>query len=208
LRSEWIAGGLRGAVRDIAVGEAAGGPDSIVAVVWRQAAGDAGAGQQSAIVAIDPRQPVPPVETAGAAPAAVGADEGGGPTGPFRAPPVASREEPARRKTASVAGAGVSPPPSAASGKASPAPPSAGGGASWTVQVAALRSEADAAQLSEELRRKGLAARIEKVDLPDKGLWFRVRAGAFASREEARGTLERLRAHGFAPLLVPTRNGR
>ena len=65
-------------------------------------------------------------------------------------------------------------------GKASPAPPSAGGGASWTVQVAALRSEADAARLSEELRRKGFAARIEMVDLPDKGLWFRVRAGAFA----------------------------
>ena len=86
LRSEWIAGGLRGAVRDIAVGEAAGGPDSIVAVVWRQEAGDAGAGQQSAIVAIDPRQPIPPVATAGAAPvpAAVGADEGGGPAGPVQ----------------------------------------------------------------------------------------------------------------------------
>jgi cell division septation protein DedD len=86
-----------------------------------------------------------------------------------------------------------------------PAPPaaSAAPGKPLTVQVAAVKSEEEARQLSERLRQRGYAAYIEPVAIPDKGTWYRVRMGEFPSKEFARSTLERLQKDGFKPDVVP-----
>lgn len=77
-----------------------------------------------------------------------------------------------------------------------------------TIQVAAMRTEAAASRLAAELDRRGYAARVERADLAEKGIWFRVRVGGFASESAAAAALERLRREGFSPLLFSTRNAR
>ena len=72
-----------------------------------------------------------------------------------------------------------------------------------TVQVAAVKSEAEARQLSEKLRQRGYASYVEPVAVPEKGTWYRVRMGEFPSKEFARSTMERLQKDGFAPAIVP-----
>lgn len=111
---------------------------------------------------------------------------------PAESPPAAKAEKPAPAP-APAAPSASAPPPTAA-----PAP-----GKPLTVQVAAVKSEAEARQLSEKLRQRGYASYVEPVAVPEKGTWYRVRMGEFPSKEFARSTMERLQKDGFAPAIVP-----
>jgi len=119
------------------------------------------------------------------------------------APPPAARAEPTATKPAGAPAAAKAEKPAAPPPAPAPpvAPPTAG--KPLTVQVAAVKSEEEARQLTEKLRQRGYAAYIEPTAIPDKGTWYRVRMGEFPSKEFARSTMERLQKDGFAPNVVP-----
>jgi cell division protein FtsN len=103
------------------------------------------------------------------------------------------------------------PPPPSASPRTPPVQgvsPAAAAATPWTVQAAALRTEPEAARLASELQAKGYPARVERADIPDKGVWFRVRISEFAAAADTRDTVERLRRDGVAAVALPTRTGR
>ena len=55
----------------------------------------------------------------------------------------------------------------------------------FTVQLGATQDEGEAAQLAARARSVGLPASVAEARLPDKGVWYRVRVGAFADKETA-----------------------
>ena len=122
------------------------------------------------------------------------------------APPAASKPEAGPPKSAeaqaNVKAEKPAPVPPAAPTSPSPSAPPAPG-KPLTVQVAAVKSETEARQLSERLRQRGYAVYVEPIAIPDKGTWYRVRMGEFPSKEFARSTMERLQKDGFAPAIVP-----
>jgi cell division septation protein DedD len=112
------------------------------------------------------------------------------PPKPAAPPPPVAPEEP--------------PPPSPAPAAAS-AEPEAEPLASWTVQLGAAQTRAEAEALADGVR--GLGPRIEEADVPGKGHWFRVRAGRFATRAAAdkyRNDVQR--ETGIAAVVVPAGN--
>lgn len=111
------------------------------------------------------------------------------------APPPAAKPEPAARKPAEPAALAK---PEKAEKPDTPTPAAT----SYTVQIAAARSEEEAQRYVERLRQKGYAAHLEATAIADKGTWYRVRMGEFPSKEGARGTLERLKKDGFDPMVV------
>jgi cell division septation protein DedD len=106
-------------------------------------------------------------------------------------------EKPASAPAAAPAPPAAAPPPTAP--PVAPAAP----GKPFTVQVAAVKSEEEARQLSERLRQRGYASYIEPISIPDRGVWYRVRMGEFPSKEFARSTVDRLQKDGFKPDVVP-----
>jgi cell division protein FtsN len=120
------------------------------------------------------------------APAAPAARPESGSSKPAEAAANAKAEKPAPAPTASPAAV----------------PPTAPG-RPLTVQIAAVKSETEARQLSERLRQRGYAPYVEPIAIPDKGTWYRVRMGEFPSKEFARSTMERLQKDGFTPAVVP-----
>jgi DedD protein len=81
---------------------------------------------------------------------------------------------------------------------------SAGAGAKaerFAVQAAAPASEAAARELAERLKKGGLTPYMEKVDT-SQGARYRVRLGPYASRDEADGVRNRLKAQGISANLI------
>jgi cell division septation protein DedD len=82
-----------------------------------------------------------------------------------------------------------------------PAAASTGGGA-WVVQLASQRSQADAMATFQSIAKKypgvlgGMKPSIKQADLGDKGTYFRVRVGSYASRDEATALCMKLKAAG------------
>jgi cell division septation protein DedD len=121
-------------------------------------------------------------------------------------PPEPAKPEPAAPKPVEPpAAAKPEKPPAPSTAAAATAPPAAppAPGKPLTVQVAAVKSEAEARQLAERLRQRGYAPYVEAIAFPDKGVWYRVRMGEFPSKEFARSTVDRLQKDGFAPAVVP-----
>ncbi|BEQ15703.1 SPOR domain-containing protein [Desulfoferula mesophila] len=56
----------------------------------------------------------------------------------------------------------------------------------WTVCAASFRRESMAQNYAQRLAGQGLAARVSRADLGDKGVWYRVCLGGFASLAEAK----------------------
>jgi len=71
------------------------------------------------------------------------------------------------------------PPPVAA------APPATKAGGALVVQVASFRLKEDAAKLAKRLDDYQLKPFVESADLGPKGVWYRVLAGPFATRDDA-----------------------
>lgn len=81
-------------------------------------------------------------------------------------------------------------------------PPAAGSSAKLTIQAASLRDLEDADALVRRLKDKGYPAFKTIAKIPERGIWFRVRVGSFASKDEAGAVMKKLAAEGFKPLLV------
>ncbi|AEH44686.1 Sporulation domain-containing protein [Thermodesulfatator indicus DSM 15286] len=64
----------------------------------------------------------------------------------------------------------------------------------YAVQVASLRSQADAEKYASYLRDRGYEVTIKKVTLPQKGTWYRVYVGRFATLAEAKAFGEQIKA--------------
>lgn len=75
----------------------------------------------------------------------------------------------------------------------------------YTVQVASFSDRAPAQQMVERLRKNGYTAEIRTVNLDKRGIWHRVRVGAYATEEEARRVAQALQKEErlpSAPLVV------
>lgn len=98
----------------------------------------------------------------------------------------------------------VAEPSVATAAAAPPAVPSATpeGEKIFTIQIAALRSQETADALAAELGGIGHPAHIVEVSLSAGNVWYRVRAGAYASRETAATDMASLKDAGYEPILV------
>jgi septal ring-binding cell division protein DamX len=79
------------------------------------------------------------------------------------------------------------------------------GEAGWALWLFSLPSEADADREVRELARRGLVAEHRAVEIKDRGRWYRVYTGSFATRAQASAAAPALRdrlAHDWA---VPAR---
>ncbi len=62
----------------------------------------------------------------------------------------------------------------------------------YRIQIASFRKHNDAAPILLKLSKAGFPAFVEKVNLGDKGLWFRVYAGPFASKSMAESNQQKI----------------
>jgi cell division septation protein DedD len=131
----------------------------------------------------------PPYEAAGSAP--VTSAEPGTViplTGPSAAVLDASGADSAAR---SQGGDSVREPGPAAAARAVPGDP-----APWSVHVGSYRSVEAARGVASDLARRGMAAFLSPVVLPEKGEWVRVYVGAYDDPDEARAALSELTTSG------------
>lgn len=63
----------------------------------------------------------------------------------------------------------------------------------FTLQIAAFRSEKDAQRLQEWLRGRGYTTRVEGVTIPESGLWYRVRYGMYETYDSVKEMAETFR---------------
>ena len=77
--------------------------------------------------------------------------------------------------------------------------------ARFTIQIAAFKDEAEAEFFAAQISgRTGLDFQVVAADLGSRGVWYRVRLGAFATRTQALKQARKLEASGLAgPLVVP-----
>lgn len=147
-------------------------------------------------------QPVQPVRPAGNAPLVLNPNPGQAPAArpaaqaaaaPPPAPAAPATTAPVRQQTAAVTPA--APPPVAASGD-------------YVVQLAARKSEDQALDAFATLKQRyaSLLGRyqplIERADLGDRGIYYRVRVGPLASQESAAQLCDQLKAAGSDCLVV------
>ena len=85
-----------------------------------------------------------------------------------------------------------------------PSVPASSGGSNWVVQVASLRSQAEADATASKilLANRGVLGSfgtdIRRVDLAEKGIYYRARFDGFADKAEADATCARLKSAGQA----------
>src|SRR5262249_43722338 len=77
--------------------------------------------------------------------------------------------------------------------------------AEWTVQVGVFSSPQQAAGVKKQLAQGGFDAQVAPTTGSDGQVRYRVRLGAFSSKEEADRTAERVRADRSLPTFVTTR---
>jgi cell division septation protein DedD len=66
--------------------------------------------------------------------------------------------------------------------------------ARFTIQVLSIKEPARAIRILRRLRDKGFSAFIQRVDLKDRGVWFRIRVGRYPDKTTALQALKSLRA--------------
>jgi len=98
------------------------------------------------------------------------------------APEPAKKEVPAPPATVDVAPARPEVPASDGPAALPEAPPDPG---KFTVQLGASQDRGDAAHLAARAAGAGLKAYVAEARVPGKGIWYRVRVGAFADKESA-----------------------
>ncbi len=75
-----------------------------------------------------------------------------------------------------------------------------------TIQVGSYKEQKEANERLSRLKTSGIEATVVKADVPGKGVWYRVRIGAFTTREEAASFGNQLRAKGVQDFLVTSIN--
>ncbi len=119
---------------------------------------------------------------------------------PPAAAPQAAPEATVPQSRAEAPAAAPEPAPAQAAAPA-PAAAAASGGA-WLVQIMALRDEAGAKSAWEALQKKhpsllgNHALDVERADLGDKGVYYRIRAAGFETKSAAQSTCASLKAAG------------
>ena len=71
-----------------------------------------------------------------------------------------------------------------------------------TIQVSSLKDHALAKKTAAALKAAGYNAYVITAMVPGKGVWHRVRLGAFADKAEALPVMKKLKAEGRRPILV------
>ncbi len=71
-----------------------------------------------------------------------------------------------------------------------------------TIQVASLKDSKDADEMVAKLKKKGYPAYRISSNIPEKGIWHRVRIGYFKDKAEAGSTLNKLKKEKYGPILV------
>ncbi|MBW2740224.1 MAG: SPOR domain-containing protein [Deltaproteobacteria bacterium] len=71
-----------------------------------------------------------------------------------------------------------------------------------TIQVASLKDPKDADEMVARLKKKGYPAYRLSSNIPEKGIWHRVRIGYFKDKAEAGSTLNKLKKEKFKAFLV------
>jgi DedD protein len=150
--------------------------------------------RQAAPVAAPPAEPAPRPQSAAAGPAPAEAQVSIGSARAASADDSARGEERGAKKPADdrvlvvpapkPATIAAPKPPARAASALPLAPPPKQLGA-FTVQLGASQDRADAQRLEDRARSAGLRPYLVEVDLGAKGIWYRVRVGAFGSREAA-----------------------
>jgi cell division protein FtsN len=85
--------------------------------------------------------------------------------------------------------------------QAKEAPP-AGSKEQYYLQAGAFPNEADADNLKARLALMGIEATVQSANVPDKGVWHRVRVGPFASIDEMGKTRTTLAQSGIQATLI------
>jgi SPOR domain len=155
-------------------------------------------------------QPVGPVGEAVAAAGMKMPNQASSP--PLKAAPAAAVEEAKATAEEAKAPAEKAPQPAAKPAPAAPAPqpaaaeqtPAGAPGGKFTVQVGSFNDPSEANQRVSQLRAAGFEARSVTVELPQRGTWYRVQAGRFATREDAAKAGAQMRAKGAAAAVMVT----
>ncbi|MCK4620040.1 MAG: SPOR domain-containing protein [Desulfobacterales bacterium] len=71
-----------------------------------------------------------------------------------------------------------------------------------TIQVASFKDSKDADEMVAKLKKKGYPAYRTSSNIPEKGIWHRVRIGFFKDKAEAGSTLNKLKKEKYGPILV------
>jgi cell division protein FtsN len=71
-----------------------------------------------------------------------------------------------------------------------------------TIQVASFKDSKDADEMVAKLKKKGYPAYKISSNIPEKGIWHRVRIGFFKDKAEAGSTLNKLKKEKYGPILV------
>jgi cell division septation protein DedD len=74
----------------------------------------------------------------------------------------------------------------------------------FSIQVAAVQNVQSAEHLAAKLRKQGYRAYRLRSEVAGKGVWYRVRVGAFEDRGEANRVLAKLRSDNFNGMVVST----
>ena len=72
----------------------------------------------------------------------------------------------------------------------------------YTIQVASFKDSKNADEIVAKLRKKGYPAYRTSSNIPEKGIWHRVRIGSFKDKAEAGSTLNKLKKEKFKAFLV------
>ncbi len=79
---------------------------------------------------------------------------------------------------------------------------------SLTIQVASFSDQAQANERVNSLRSRGVEARAVRVEIPNKGTWYRVQIGGFKSRDDASGYANQLKSKGILQEFIITTVGK
>ncbi len=135
------------------------------------------------------------------------------PPPPASEPKPAAQAEPAKPAAEPPKQAAVSPPPKpqpAAKAPSKPKPEKAAGAGSYRVQLASFRTSKAANDAWSKLRKsnisllRDLTAHVTRVELGQKGTFYRLQAGSFAQEGRARSICTELKARQVDCLVVRT----
>lgn len=91
-------------------------------------------------------------------------------------------------------------------GQGAPAPAPGAAAKSFWLQVGAFQHEGEADNLKAKLALLGVEAKIQSINVPDKGLLHRVRIGPFNRAEELERVRSQLKQNGLDASIVKTDN--
>jgi cell division protein FtsN len=97
-------------------------------------------------------------------------------------------------------------PPAAPQAKVARKPSTAAPGEAFFLQAGAFQNARDADTLRARLALLGIEARVQTANLPDKGVWHRVRAGPYTSVEELDRARDTLKQNGVETTLIKVRD--